>query len=479
MIRILARLRMLSAVTLAGAFFACNGDSPTGGGGTRPGGDQEVTPNVSNPEIRLAPGGLQWTRRESGTLSGLISVTSGDGKLVAVGNNGVVLTSADGIAWSMHNAGANVALNQVIWTGERFIAVGDSGTVADSRDGAQWTLRNHSPNYHLQSIAWNGKTFVAVGGKIINSGLSQPTMLVSPDGETWTEASPGEGIFYGAAWGGVAFLAVGFNYDFSTVSDNSFPVMYLSRDGKDWDVINANIEDHNSFNHVIFDGLRFLAVGGSRNVNDSFATVYTTSDFNTWVRAPVPTRKTLEGVAYTGSEYIAVGKGGTIVMSDSSGIIWRSRASGVLANLNAVAATSVGWQLVAVGDSGTILTSPCGKNPASPPAPDPLVGYWKQVQDLIRHANGARTEAPLDPRAEIFLGFKPDRSAMFFVFDGNTLLTSVNGSWSADGSRLSMILEGQASPPADYALTGDKFSMSFPDTAGGENVTRTWVMQRL
>jgi photosystem II stability/assembly factor-like uncharacterized protein len=477
--RSLPKPAMVFALALMGALLACDGGSPTGGDNNPPSGTHVDFPNVSNPEVRLAPGGVEWTRRESGTLSGLIAVTSGNGKIVIVGNNGVVLTSTDGLAWSLHNVGVNVAMNYVIWTGDKFIAVGDSGTIATSPDGAQWVLRKHSQNYHLETVAWNGKTFVAAGGKIINSGLTQPAMLTSPDGENWTETSQGDGLFYGAAWGGIAFLAVGFNYDFSTVADYSNPVMYLSRDGKSWDVINANIEDHNSFNHIIFDGQRFVAVGGSRNVNDSFATVYTTSDFNQWTRASVSTRKSLEGVAYTGSEYFAVGHGGVILRSDSAGGIWRTRASGVTANLNAIAATSLGWQLIAVGDSGTILTSPCGQSQATPPALHPLVGYWKEVQDVIRHGNGTQTITPMDSTLEMLFGFRADQSVILFAFEGGALVASEDGTWSATGSRLTLSIAGAPGTGSDYTLAGDQLRFSAPDTLAGENVTRTTVLQRL
>lgn len=470
---------MVLAVVLMGAFSACNNDSPTSGNGTPNLGSLGEPLNVSNPEVRLAPSGLEWTRRESGTLSGLISVTSGNGKIVVVGNNGVILTSTDGVSWTLHQAGANVAMNHVIWTGEQFIAVGDSGTIVTSRDGEQWILRSQSKDYHLESIAWNGKTLVAVGGKFIHSGLSQPTMVTSLDGVTWSASSPGDGIFYGAAWGGVAYLAVGFRYNFTTVSDNSHPVMYLSRDGKDWDVINANIREYNAFLHVIYDGRRFVAVGGSRNVNDSFATAYMTSDFKQWDPGSVSTRKTLHGVAYTGSEYIAVGQGGAIVMADTSGSIWRLRASGVKANLNAVAATSLGWQLIVVGDSGTILTTPCGKSSDAPPTSHPLVGNWKQVKDFIRHADGSQTTSPMDSLGEFLFDFKADRSLTLFVFDGSALLTSLSGSWSAVGSQLYMSFPGGSSEPTHYILSGNEATITFPDTIAAENVTRTWVLQRL
>lgn len=478
----MSRVRTIWIVILSiagfGVFLACNGDSPTGNDGPVPGPGSGNSINISSPEIRLAPGGLEWTKRQSGTLSGLISVASGNGKIVIAGNNGVILTSSDGMAWTLLNVGRNVALNHVIWTGKQFITVGDSGTIATSADGEHWTLRHKSPDYHLESVAWNGSTFIAAGGLFIHSGLSQPAMLTSLDGEQWTAGSPGHGIFFGAAWGDVAFLAVGYNYDFTTVADYSSAVMYLSRDGHNWSVINANITDHNAFTHVIFDNRRFVAVGGSRNVNDAFASVYTTSDFENWNRVSVPTRNTLEGVAFTGSEYVAVGQRGTIIMSDTSGWNWKTRTSGVLADLNAVAATSVGWQLVAVGDSGTILTSPCGRSAVTPPTPHPLVGYWKQGEDVYLHGNGDRTPGALDSTYELLYGFKADHSATIFAFLGGDLMASSAGSWSVSGSRLSMSFT-ESVDNIDYRISGNQCTLTFPDTLNGESVTHQLVLKRI
>lgn len=471
-VRALAKVAVVSAL-----FFASSCSSPAGGDGPDvPGGS---VPNVSSPETRLGPGGVVWTRRTSGTLSGLISVTSGNGLIVVTGNNGVILTSADGVDWTLRKTGVDAAINHVIWTGAKFIAVGDSGTILTSTDGTTWSLRNKSPDYHLESVAWNGKTFVTVGGLFINSGLSTTTILSSVDGETWTKESGGHGILFGVAWGGIAFLAAGYNYDFSTVEDHSTPVTYLSLDGKRWDVVNADVEQYNAFTNVIHDGRRFVAVGGSRRLQDPFATLYFTSDFNKWTAASLPTRNTLEGIAFTGSEYVAVGKQGTIVMSDSNGL-WKERVSGVVADLNGVAGTSVGWQLVAVGDSGTLLTSPCGKkvSPSNPPARHPLVGTWKHEQDIIVHANGSETAVSTDSLPTLSFSFAEDSSLLLYVVFHSELVRTFEGTWTTQGDQLTISSPAFSGGATRYSLAGTTLTMSFPDTQGQEAVTRKQVYLR-
>jgi hypothetical protein len=470
-------VRTLAVVAVVSALpFNCNGPSPTGSDG--PEGPEGSVRNVSNPETGLAPGGVVWTQRSSGTMSGLISVTSGNGLIVVTGNNGVILTSADGANWTLRKTGLDVALNHVIWTGSKFIVVGDSGTILTSSDGTTWSVRNKSPDYHLESVAWNGKTFVTVGGLFIHSGLSTTTILSSVDGEAWTKESGGHGILFGVAWGGIAFLATGYNYNYSTVEDQSTPVTYLSLDGKKWDVVNADVREYNAFTNVIHDGRRFVAVGGSRRLQDPFATLYFTSDFNTWKSASLPTKSTIEGIAFTGSEYIAVGKQGTIIMSGSDGL-WKARASGVVADLNGVAATSVGWQLVAVGDGGTLLTSPCGKKVSTAsPARHELVGTWKHKEDIIVRANGSESVVSTESLPTIIFSFAEDHSLLLYVLLHSELVQTFEGTWTAKGDQLTISSPAFSGGAARYSLAGTTLTISFPETLDQEAVTRKQVYLR-
>jgi hypothetical protein len=75
------------------------------------------------------------------------------------------------------------------------------------------------------------------------------------------------------------------------------------------------------------------------------------------LRNPYPTPHWLNGVTWTGSQLVAVGNSGTILTS-LDGINWTNRYSGVACNLRGVA--SSGNFLVAVGDSGCVLFSQDG-----------------------------------------------------------------------------------------------------------------------
>ena len=83
--------------------------------------------------------GVAWEFAEdsSETMPDLNAIASGDGRLVAVGNN-TILHGRDGDAWEI--AGVDGVSGQflgVAWGGDRFVSVGGSGTV-HSRDGIHW-----------------------------------------------------------------------------------------------------------------------------------------------------------------------------------------------------------------------------------------------------------------------------------------------------------------------------------------------------
>ena len=77
-----------------------------------------------------------------------------------------------------------------------------------------------------------------------------------------------------------------------------------------------------------------------------------------WINASSPTTQTLWGVASGDTQFVAVGEGGTILTSPD-GIEWTLRTSGTSRWLLA-AWSPVRNLFVVVGDAGTILTSPDG-----------------------------------------------------------------------------------------------------------------------
>jgi hypothetical protein len=58
------------------------------------------------------------------------------------------------------------------------------------------------------------------------------------------------------------------------------------------------------------------------------------------------------------------------------------------------------------------------------------------------------------------------------------MLANSPGSWSVSGSRFSMNFTSGVEN-IEYTLTGNQFTMSYPDTLGGANVSHRMVLQRM
>src|SRR5437899_12177740 len=96
-------------------------------------------------------------------------------------------------------------LNGLAYGNVRFVAVGNFGTFLSSDDAVAWTTR-HSGFTILYGVAYGGGAFVAVGFPA--TGFS--TMLTSADGINWTERTPGSvQTLRGAAYGNGTFVTVG------------------------------------------------------------------------------------------------------------------------------------------------------------------------------------------------------------------------------------------------------------------------------
>jgi photosystem II stability/assembly factor-like uncharacterized protein len=75
----------------------------------------------------------------------------------------------------------------------------------------------------------------------------------------------------------------------------------------------------------------------------------------TWTQQTSPTSNSLYGVTYGNNIFVAVGSSGTILTSPD-GVTWTQQTSGTSRRLNGV--TYGNNIFVAVGDISTILTSP-------------------------------------------------------------------------------------------------------------------------
>jgi hypothetical protein len=286
---------------------------------------------------------LQWTAHTPNIASAPWSLTWGDGKFVAVGDsyedNETILTSEDGVNWETQYKG-NTRINDIAWNGEKFVAVGFDGvaltskngidwvehsgpntceaiawgtgkfvavgipnTIATSADGIEW-IEHDTPNaYHLADIVYNGEKFVAVGtmGGVFTSvdgiewedhsmeerlsatciawggdqfvvGSSWGFIYTSPDAVNWTKNDTWVGLVYDIVWGEDKYLAL--CGDAAGWGD-----IYVSSDGADW-TLSYHIE-RPVFMAAAYGNSMFVA-------GDAFGNYHTAGKLSTTLKEETP-----------------------------------------------------------------------------------------------------------------------------------------------------------------------------------------------
>jgi hypothetical protein len=85
------------------------------------------------------------------------------GKLIAIGENGTILTSTDGIGWSHQASGTLEWLNDVQMVTNTFYIVGTTGTVLSSINATSWSPVQTITGKSLYGAATQGGQLVIVG----------------------------------------------------------------------------------------------------------------------------------------------------------------------------------------------------------------------------------------------------------------------------------------------------------------------------
>ena len=264
--------------------------------------------------------GVAWTVAHSARSRGWLGgVAWGSTRFVAVGGRrsedassmygtiGTIRHSRDGSTWTEVQQHRDVAQwNGVAWNGTLFVAVGSAGSTAHSRDGTSWAVAHSGTSSHLIGVTWTGAQFVAVE----NGGLS---VLHSPDGVTWDRA-PGAPVLWDAASNGSRFIAVG--------NRGGVGAILHSSDGIAWtDVSGAFGNTRPLLRGVAWNGTRFVAVGyrWSAESRSTYGTILHSPDGITWTEVLLADSgihaDSIRGVAWNGTRFVAVGSGGTILVS--------------------------------------------------------------------------------------------------------------------------------------------------------------------
>jgi hypothetical protein len=113
--------------------------------------------------VMTSPDGMTWTSRTPAENGAWWALTYGNGKFVAVGEDGKTMTSSDGTTWESQTSGNDIDWFGIGFGNNLFVAVGNGGGVMTSSDGITWTLRTAATDTAFQNVTFGDGKFVAVG----------------------------------------------------------------------------------------------------------------------------------------------------------------------------------------------------------------------------------------------------------------------------------------------------------------------------
>ncbi len=275
----------------------------------------------------------------------LYGVNYGNGRFVAVGVSGTVMTSTDGQHWTVQASGTTADLYDVAYGNHQFMAVGAGSTVLTSPDGVTWMNRtsNILPLTFGQTFhgaAFGAGIFSLVGG---HSSTSGSTNMWSPDGVTWHSAllqvqDPQNSqvvlpwYFNRIAYGNGRFVASG---DYGVVATGTFAQVGSSGGTPSYSIV---------WTYPFQAGS--IALGGVAFGKGVFATIGSTTSgspgvaaesFNgvTWTSQATPGYNFsvgITGMTYGNNNFVATAYDQSIsvnqLISSLDGITWIGRATG-------------------------------------------------------------------------------------------------------------------------------------------------------
>lgn len=227
---------------------------------------------IGHQGLRLSsPDGRTWDNLQTGKEGEIYrAVAFGNQRIVAVGNYGgdnLLASSPDTISWKVQRINQGNTIRGLSFGNGRFMAVGgDAGAVGDSRpflvtstNGEDWSsLIPLSGKNTIRRLAFGNNTIVGVGDR--------GTRTASPDGKTWQLAPDVRAIdtLIDIAFGKGIFVGVGLN-----------GLRMTSTNGLRWEARQLG-EEGEHLNSIVWTGDRFVAVG--------LGATYTSPDGTNWKR---------------------------------------------------------------------------------------------------------------------------------------------------------------------------------------------------
>lgn len=255
---------------------------------------------------------------------------------MVVGSSGTILTSPDGVAWTTRTSGVTNNLYGVVFSGSQFVAVGVDGLVLEApmaRPGHGGSRRRPAATcpFVLLGITYANGLFVVAG--------SEGAILTSPDGITWNQRVSNTLLWlYGASYGNGRYVVVG---DAGKVLESTNGITWT-----DVDVVwptDGSLELTESL-----QGWRLApgALSWSDSTGPSSgAPPAPAVRFRSPCRATIPL-DIYAGVAFNGSQFLAVGDDGATATS-ANGTSWVGSLPTPVSQLNGVTTNGSAYLAVA------------------------------------------------------------------------------------------------------------------------------------
>jgi hypothetical protein len=259
-----------------------------------------------NGTIMTSEDSLDWRIQESGTSATLRGIAYGNRVFVAVGgdeNGGLILISTNGLNWSV-GLSPTYRFNGIKYADGKFVAVGNAGSVAVS---------TNATDFLVTQIGTQDLNAVAFGELYNNAFFShwvcvgkESAFYTSPDAFTWTQRfAPSPKEFIGVA--GISQYRPDV-VAFVTVTTRG--EVFSSRDGKSWDAEPA-LEK--------FDAAGASSRGALGNGAEGIFTVFGSGgklfesrDGTAWKPVSTLTTNTIRSVTFLNGGILAIGDTGTI-----------------------------------------------------------------------------------------------------------------------------------------------------------------------
>ncbi len=283
----------------------------------------------------------RWTwRRPAPQGAHLKDVAFGDGRYVAVGDEGNIIVSTNGVDWESIMLKLDGDIRQLAYGNGRYVALATarSGSFAGfggplvltSTNAKDWTAHPTPKLGDFASVTFGAGVFVAT---VPPYATSRALVFSSTDGIEWTPQIVDGIPARATTWTGEKFVAV--------TQDSA----YFSLDGKIWNRAGSV--------NVL---LRTLDYYNGRFVGITYSGIPTGSaDGLFWEEAPTVTRD-FQSFAGAGGLFIAAtSEPNGIIYTSNDGLSWQAWDTGIRREINSIIFAE--GKFLAVGDAGTISSS--------------------------------------------------------------------------------------------------------------------------